>query len=104
MSTVPQLLDRFRTGDESAPNELVKELYNELHRIAARKLGAERSGHTSQTSALIHEAYVKLVGDNERQFANKFISSPLQRASCGRSWWTTVEPTPPRSVPAVQWL
>jgi RNA polymerase sigma factor (TIGR02999 family) len=69
--TVPQLLDRLRTGDESAINDLVKELYTELHRIAARKLRGERSRHTLQTTALIHEAYVKLVGDNERQFAGR---------------------------------
>jgi RNA polymerase sigma factor (TIGR02999 family) len=69
--TVPQLLERLRTGDESAINDLVKELYTELHRIAAGKLRGERSGHTLQTTALIHEAYVKLVGDNERQFAGR---------------------------------
>ena len=66
-----QLLERLRTGDESALNELVKSLYDELHRIAAGKLRGERSGHTLQTTALVHEAYLKLVGDDERQFADR---------------------------------
>lgn len=70
-SNVHQLLERLRTGDESALNELVKSLYDELHRIAAGKLRGERSGHTLQTTALVHEAYLKLVGDDERQFADR---------------------------------
>jgi RNA polymerase sigma factor (TIGR02999 family) len=69
--SVPQLLERLRTGDESALNELVKSLYDELHRIAAGKLRGERSGHTLQTTALVHEAYLKLVGDTQRQFADR---------------------------------
>jgi RNA polymerase sigma factor (TIGR02999 family) len=69
--SVTQLLERLHTGDESALNDLVKALYDELHRIAAGKLRGERSGHTLQTTALVHEAYLKLVGDNERQFADR---------------------------------
>jgi RNA polymerase sigma factor (TIGR02999 family) len=68
---VPQLLERFRTGDHSALNELVSVLYDELHRIAARHLRGERSGHTLQTTALIHEAYLRLFGGAERQFAGR---------------------------------
>jgi RNA polymerase sigma factor (TIGR02999 family) len=68
---VSQLLERLRAGDESALNDLVKALYDELHRIAARHLRAERSGHTLQTTALVHEAYLKLIGDNQRGFADR---------------------------------
>jgi RNA polymerase sigma factor (TIGR02999 family) len=68
---VPQLLERLREGDESALNDLVKALYDELHRIAARHLRAERLGHTLQTTALVHEAYLKLVGDTPRGFADR---------------------------------
>ena len=43
-------------------------LYDELHRIATRRLSRERAGHTLQATALIHKAYVKLVGDAKRSF------------------------------------
>jgi RNA polymerase sigma factor (TIGR02999 family) len=68
---VPQLLERLRAGDESALNDLVKALYAELHLIAARHLRGERPGHTLQTTALVHEAYLKLVGDHPRGFADR---------------------------------
>jgi RNA polymerase sigma factor (TIGR02999 family) len=68
---VSPLLDRLRAGDESAINELVAALYNELHRIAARHLRGERPAHTLQTTALVHEAYVKLVSERQRGFADR---------------------------------
>jgi RNA polymerase sigma factor (TIGR02999 family) len=68
---VPQLLERLRTGDHSALNELVSLLYDELHRIAARHLRGERSGHTLQTTALVHEAYLRLFGGADRQFTSR---------------------------------
>jgi RNA polymerase sigma factor (TIGR02999 family) len=68
---VTQLLERLRAGDESALNDLVKTLYHELHRIAARHLRGERTEHTLQTTALVHEAYLKLIGDNQRGFADR---------------------------------
>jgi len=71
MPGVPQLMERLRAGDESALNELVAALYGELHRIAARQLRAERLAHTLQATALVHEAYLKLVGDNQREFADR---------------------------------
>ena len=70
-SGVTQLLERSRAGDQSALNELIKTLYDELHRIAARHLRGERTAHTLQTTALVHEAYLKLIGDNQRGFADR---------------------------------
>lgn len=69
--SVPVLLQRLRGGDREALNELVAELYGELHRIAGRHLQGERSGHTLQTTALVHEAYLKLVEAQERGFADE---------------------------------
>lgn len=68
---VPQLLERLRTGDQSALNQLVTTMYEELRGIAARKLRGERSGHTLQTTALVHEAYLKLVGADQREFTDR---------------------------------
>jgi RNA polymerase sigma factor (TIGR02999 family) len=47
---------------------LVAALYDELHRIAARRLRDERTGHTLQTTALVHEAYLKLVGERQSHY------------------------------------
>jgi RNA polymerase sigma factor (TIGR02999 family) len=70
-SNITRLLARWRAGDESALNEIVAVLYDELHRIASRHIARERTGHTLQTTALLHEAYLKLVGISERGFANR---------------------------------
>lgn len=68
---MPELFQRLRTGDDSALRELTPTLYNELHRIAARHLRAERPNHTLQATALIHEAYLKLLGGREQKFVDE---------------------------------
>lgn len=68
---MPDLFDRLRTGDESAQRELTPTLYEELHRIASRHLRGERSNHTLQATALVHEAYLKLAGASERRFTDE---------------------------------
>jgi len=57
--------------DQSTLNELVNSVYADLHRIAARHLLRERSGHTLQATALLHEVYLKLSDDRQRRFNNK---------------------------------
>ena len=69
--SVPELFDRLRSGDSSALDQLVTTLYDELRRIAARQLRSERPGHTLQTTALVHEAYLKMAGDQRRPFADR---------------------------------
>jgi RNA polymerase sigma factor (TIGR02999 family) len=68
---MPELLRRLRTGESSAVEELTPALYKELHRIAAQRLSGERSNHTLQPTALVHEAYIKLMGGAERQFSDE---------------------------------
>jgi RNA polymerase sigma-70 factor (ECF subfamily) len=70
-SPVPQLLERLRGGDQSVLNDLVTALYSELRRIAARQLRGERPEHTLQTTALVHEAYLRLFSDAPRNFEGK---------------------------------
>ena len=71
MTPVPQLIERMRAGDQSALNDLMTALYSELHRIAARHLQAERSNHTLQTTALVHEVYLKLFDREEQRYTDK---------------------------------
>jgi len=70
-SPVPQLLERLRGGDQSVLNELVTALYSELRRIAARQLRGERREHTLQTTALVHEAYLRLFSNAPRHFEGR---------------------------------
>ena len=61
-SEVTLLLSRIDNGDAAAADELLPILYDELRKVAARKLGSENQGHTLQATALVHEAYMRLVG------------------------------------------
>jgi len=65
------LLHRFQDGDEVARNELVEAVYAELRAIAARHMGRERGEHTLQTTALVNEAYLKLVNIKSAQWQDR---------------------------------
>lgn len=62
MTEVTQLLDAMDRGDPHAAAQLLPLVYDELRRLAAARLAAEPSGHTLQPTALVHEAYLRLVG------------------------------------------
>lgn len=70
-NNVTQLLMGWGKGDKEALDQLVPIVYDELRRQAARYLRHERVGHTLQTTALIHEAYVRLVDQNNVQWQNR---------------------------------
>ena len=59
---VSQLLKDWGAGDESALNKLIPLVYEELRKIAHYQMARERAGHTLQTTALVHEAYLRLIG------------------------------------------
>lgn len=61
---VSDLLVQWRHGDESALERLMPLIYDELHALARRQLHGERAGHTLQTTALLHEAYLRLIGSD----------------------------------------
>src|SRR6476661_976112 len=62
MSPVTQLLDAAAGGDPQAARDLLPLVYTELRTLAAARLAAERPGQTLQATALVHEAYLRLVG------------------------------------------
>jgi RNA polymerase sigma factor (TIGR02999 family) len=68
---VTGLLDDWTRGDVRALDRLLPLVYDELRRIAARQLRRERAGHTLQPTALVHEAYVKLVGNRRVDWRNR---------------------------------
>src|SRR5205814_7363460 len=75
MSDVTQILSAIEQGDPSAAEQLLPLVYDELRQLAAQKLAQEQPGQTLQATALVHEAYLRLVGtgdephwDNRRHF------------------------------------
>jgi RNA polymerase sigma-70 factor, ECF subfamily len=68
---VTGLLNDWTNGDQEALNRLMPLVYDELHRLASRHLRHERIGHTLQTTALVHEAYLKLVDQKKANWQNR---------------------------------
>ena len=68
---VTELLFRWRSGDREALDALMPIVYAELRRLAHYYLQQERNGHTLQSTALVHEAYVRLAGQNPPEWQNR---------------------------------
>ena len=68
---ITQLLAEWSDGNQSALDELYPLVYDELHRLARRYMSREKQGHTLQTTALINEAYVRLVDQRNVHWANR---------------------------------
>ena len=62
MNEVTKVLDLIQKGDSAAANQLLPLVYDELRSLAAAKLALEKPGQTLQATALVHEAYLKLIG------------------------------------------
>ncbi len=67
MSEVTRILSAIEQGDPSAPEQLLPLVYDELRQLAAQRLAQEKPGQTLQATALVHEAYLRLVKADEAQ-------------------------------------
>jgi RNA polymerase sigma-70 factor (ECF subfamily) len=80
---VTELLVDWSNGDQEALNKLIPLVYDELHRLASRYLHRERPNHTLQTTALVHEAYLRLAHQNNGNSRNRVqffaVASQLMR-------------------------
>src|SRR5215813_10647420 len=74
------LLQRFATGDKVALDSLIPLVYSELQRLARGYLRNERSGHTLQPTALVHEAYARLLRQDQPDYQNRahFLGTAAQ--------------------------
>src|ERR1700751_2920414 len=68
---ITQLLIEWSRGNQSALERLMPLVYAELHRMASRYMAAQATDHTLQTTALIHEAYLRLARDSDRHLENR---------------------------------
>jgi RNA polymerase sigma factor (TIGR02999 family) len=71
MSDVTRILNAIERGDAGATDELLPLVYEELRLLAAQKLSHETPGQTLQATALVHEAYLRLVGDEPQAWENR---------------------------------
>jgi RNA polymerase sigma-70 factor, ECF subfamily len=69
--TITQLLGRWTSGDREAAERVLPRVYEELRRIAARQLHRERDAHTLQATAIVHEAYLRLVGQSNLEWPSR---------------------------------
>jgi RNA polymerase sigma factor (TIGR02999 family) len=71
MSDVTRILTAIEKGDARAADELLPLVYEELRRLAAQKMLHEPPGQTLQATALVHEAYIRLVGSDDRDWSGR---------------------------------
>lgn len=71
VSDITRILEMVEEREPKAAAELLPLVYGELRRLAAAKMAGQPPGHTMQATALVHEAYVKLVGDGERTWQDR---------------------------------
>lgn len=71
MSDITQILERVEKGNAQAADELLPLVYDELRKIAAYKMSLQPPGQTLQATALVHEAYLRLLGNEEKRWENR---------------------------------
>jgi RNA polymerase sigma factor (TIGR02999 family) len=71
MSDVTRILSQVESGDPAAADQLLPLVYDELRKLAASKLNREKPGHTLNATALVHEAYARLVGDEGQKWDSR---------------------------------
>jgi RNA polymerase sigma factor (TIGR02999 family) len=78
MSDVTHLLDAAAAGDRQAAADLLPAVYAELRRLAAARLANEQPGHTLDATALVHEAYLRLVGNQQFDGRGHFFAAAAE--------------------------
>src|SRR3954452_7553890 len=78
MSDVTHLLDAAAAGDRKAAADLLPLVYDELRKLAAARMASESPGHTLNATALVHEAYLRLVGDEQFDGRGHFFAAAAE--------------------------
>ncbi len=78
MSEVTRILSAIEQGDRQAAEQLLPLVYDELRHLAAQKLAQEKPGQTLQATALVHEAYLRLVGDQHFDNRGHFFAAAAE--------------------------
>jgi RNA polymerase sigma factor (TIGR02999 family) len=78
MPEITQLLNGAATGDRRAAAQILPLVYDKLRKLAAARMAAEAPGHTLNTTALVHEAYLRLVGDQQFDGHGHFFAAAAE--------------------------
>ena len=78
MSDLTRLIESVQKGNRQAAAELLPLVYDELRKLAAAKMAAEAPGHTLDATALVHEAYLRLVGDQDFEGRRHFFAAAAE--------------------------
>jgi len=78
MSEVTRILSAIEEGDPHAAEQLLPLVYDELRKLAAQRLASEKPGQTLQATALVHEAYLRLVGDQHFDNRGHFFAAAAE--------------------------
>ncbi len=78
MTDLTHLLEAARAGDRRAAADLLPLVYDELRKLAAARMAAEAPGHTLDATALVHEAYLRLVGDQQFDGRGHFFAAAAE--------------------------
>ena len=92
MSDVTRILNAIEGGDPKAADELLPLVYEELRLLAAQKLSNERPGQTLQATALVHEAYIRLVGAEAQNWDSRghFFAAAAEAMRTRPCLWSSV--------------
>jgi hypothetical protein len=90
-SEITELLHAWSAGNQDAYNQIVETVYPELRKIAQRCLRGERPQHTIQATALVHEAYLRLIDIQQIPWQDRLTSSRSVPESCATFWSITPE-------------
>ena len=78
MNDVTRILSAIERGDRQAAEQLLPLVYDELRKLAAARMAAEKPGHTLSATALVHEAYLRLVGDQHFDDRGHFFAAAAE--------------------------
>src|SRR5271170_5238343 len=78
MPELTHLIEASQKGDRQAADQLLPLIYDELRKLAAAKMSAEAPGHTLSATALVHEAYLRLVGDQQFDGRGHFFAAAAE--------------------------
>jgi RNA polymerase sigma factor (TIGR02999 family) len=78
MNDVTRILSAIEQGDRQAADQLLPLVYDELRKLAAARMAAEKPGHTLSATALVHEAYLRLVGDQHFDNQGHFFAAAAE--------------------------
>ena len=78
MPEITQLLDAAAAGDRQAAAQIMPLVYDELRKLAAARMAAENPGNTLNATAIVHEAYLRLVGDQQFEGRGHFFAAAAE--------------------------